>query len=153
MLENIIKKDDFCLSRKEKVFFDYLKKNKMNITLERRALFNIILNQKNFFSIKDIIELSKKSKIPSSRATVYRIVKIFYRLGFVRKVFEKENHIYYENINNIKSYLYCVNCNEIIEININNIEKKLEDISKIYDFEPFCKNIKIDGLCSKCRNK
>ncbi|HPO49403.1 MAG TPA: Fur family transcriptional regulator [Spirochaetota bacterium] len=144
---------NWFLKEKEKIFLDYLTKNKMNITLERKNLFKIIATNKFHFSINDLIELSKKSNFPSSRATVYRTVNILSEIGLLKKIESQNGKTYYENIEYKHNHLCCSKCGKIVEFYSQDIEKRLNEVYAKYNFRPFHNSFSINGLCKECEEK
>lgn len=86
------------------------------------------------------------------RASVYRSVELFERLGIVQRVnigwkykleltdrFAKHHH-----------HLTCTNCGRAIEISESELEQTICRLAAAHCFKPTAHQIEIQGQCSRC---
>ena len=124
-----------------------LKKNRLSATHARLAVFEALVGQEPL-SMHTLVE-----QVPDiDRASVYRAVELFERLGVVQRVttgwkykleltdqFAEHHH-----------HLSCTNCGRTIDIAGNELEQVIEQLSAAHHFKPLSHQIEIQGLCDRC---
>ncbi len=128
----------------------YLKNHGYSLTRQRQALFDL-LDGKEPVSMR---ELSEAARPHMDRASVYRTIEIFERIGVVRRV-----HIGWKYKIELSDafaghhhHLTCLSCKKIIPINEQALETFIENLSSSYNFLPKDHQIEIQGYCSACKN-
>jgi Fur family ferric uptake transcriptional regulator len=129
-------------------FSTYLKSSGYSLTKQRQYVFNLLVD-KEPMSMQELIKLSK-DKI--DRASMYRIVDLFEKLGIVQRLnigwkykieltdkFAEHHH-----------HLTCTKCGKIIPINERSLEKFIGDVANQYSFNANSHQIEIQGLCETC---
>jgi Fur family ferric uptake transcriptional regulator len=130
-------------------FTSILKSSGQSITKARLAVFDALLGQEPL----DMNQLVKR--VPGAdRASVYRAVELFERLGIVQRVnigwkykleltdtFAGHHH-----------HLTCTQCGQTIEMNEDELEQLIARLAGTHAFKPTAHQIEIQGLCSKCQN-
>lgn len=92
---------------------------------------------------------------PVDRASVYRAVELFERLGIVQRLnmgwkykleltdkFAAHHH-----------HLSCNNCGKTITMNEASLEKIIESLAREHHFKPTAHQIEIQGLCQACQKE
>ncbi len=87
------------------------------------------------------------------RASVYRAVELFERLGIVQRIntgwkyklelsdkFAEHHH-----------HLSCVNCGKTIDMNEVELEAAIDKLTAAHYFKPTAHQIEIQGLCAACQ--
>lgn len=133
----------------KETFIALLKANDQSVTSARMAVFEALLGHEP----RSMHELVKKvSQI--DRASVYRAVGLFERLGVVQRLnigwkykieltdrFAEHHH-----------HLTCTNCGKMISMNEQDMEALISKLAAEHDFRPTAHQIEIQGLCSDCQN-
>lgn len=130
-------------------FKQLLKSSRHSVTQARMAVFDE-LAARGPLSIK---ELSRRVG-GIDRASVYRAVELFERLGIVQRVnmgwkykleltdkFAEHHH-----------HLTCANCGRTIEINESELERIITRLAATHNFRPLSHQIEIQGLCDQCQS-
>lgn len=119
-----------------------------SVTRPRLAIFRALAGQEPM-SMHQLIQ-----KVPDyDRASVYRAVELFERLGVVQRLnigwkyklelsdkFAEHHH-----------HLSCTQCGRTISLNESELERLVADLATSHDFVPVAHQIEIQGLCAPCR--
>lgn len=129
-------------------FKKYLKQEGVNITKTRQLIFESLIN-KEPLQIKELTKLLDKKV---DRASIYRTLDLFLRLGIT-----KRNNIGWkytielsDKFSEHHHHIICINCGRILIINDPAIEKLVKNISKNTQFSLIDHQLEIQGKCSKC---
>lgn len=131
-----------------------LEQYKIRNTAARREILEAILSlNTRHFSAEDILGYLKRNKKRTSRASVFRALALFSRKRLIKSTDLVKNFTLYEFTFNLRhhDHLYCVRCGKIIEFEEERIETLQELVCQKNKFHPLQHNLKITGLCAKCR--
>lgn len=86
------------------------------------------------------------------RASVYRTVDLFERLGIVQRINIgwKYKLELTDRFSDHHHHLSCTKCGKTIAMNENELEVFIEQIAHAHGFQPSAHQIEIQGLCSAC---
>ena len=127
-----------------------LKKDGYSLTQSRRAVFGLLLDQEP----QSMQVLIKRAEGKVNRATVYRIIELFERLGIVHRlnigwkykvelsdVFHSHHH-----------HFYCVACGRAYPLEPNPmLETMIDSNISQAGFSPRGHQLEIYGLCPNCQ--
>lgn len=127
-----------------------LKKGGFSLTQARRVVFDLLLDQEP----QSMQVLTQRASGKVDRATVYRNVELFERLGIAHRlnigwkykielsdIFTKHHH-----------HFYCTNCQKTYSLSPNSmLETMIDSVSSKDDFSPRGHQLEIYGLCANCR--
>ena len=129
-------------------FKSLLKNSRQSVTQARMAVFRALLNEEPM-SMHELV--GKVSAV--DRASVYRAVDLFERLGIVQRLntgwkykleltdkFAEHHH-----------HLTCTNCGRTIAMNETELEELISRMAKAHHFKAVAHQIEIQGLCDSCR--
>jgi Fur family transcriptional regulator, ferric uptake regulator len=126
-----------------------LKKNGSSLTHTRKLIFNLLLNQKP----QSMQVLVKRAGDSVDRATVYRTIELFERLGIVHRlnigwkykvelsdIFQGHHH-----------HFYCTNCTKTYSLPGNPmLETMIDSVASKEGYSPRGHQLEIQGLCPSC---
>lgn len=126
-----------------------LKKDGASLTGPRKIIFDLLLNQEP----QSMQVLAKRAADKVDRATVYRTIEVFERLGIVRRlnigwkykieltdVFQGHHH-----------HFYCTNCSKTYSLPANTMLETMIDSAVAKEgFSARGHQLEIYGLCSSC---
>lgn len=129
-----------------------LKKNGSSLTKPRKAVFDLLLNQKPQ-SMQVIVE---RAKDQVDRATVYRTLQAFEQLGIVNRlnigwkykyelsdVFQGHHH-----------HFHCTNCGTTFTLEPNPmLETMIDTVAAKSEFAPRGHQLEVYGLCADCKQR
>lgn len=129
----------------------YLKSHSYSITRQRRVLFNLLSGAEP----QSMRELCAAALSEMDRASVYRTIEIFEKIGIVRRInigwkyklelsdaFAEHHH-----------HLTCLKCKKIIPINESALESFIDNLVSRHNFHTTEHQIEIQGYCAVCSEK
>lgn len=120
-------------------------------TKQKNIILDIIKNQDNSFTIKDIYE---KVKDKVGLTTIYRLIDKLVGENKLNKTISSDNTTYYQYLSDCDEenhfYLKCERCGNITHIDCDCIKDLTSHITKHHKFRPNKDHIIIDGICSRC---
>jgi Fur family transcriptional regulator, ferric uptake regulator len=127
-----------------------LKRNGQSVTKTRLAVFEA-LNGQEPLSMHELVERVRSA----DRASVYRTVDLFERLGIVQRLntgwkykvelsdkFAAHHH-----------HLTCTRCGTTVQMNEEELEAVIDRLARAHSFLPSAHQIEIQGICSSCRGE
>jgi Fe2+ or Zn2+ uptake regulation protein len=67
------------------VLRSYLRANKLPLTVERAALFEVMISMKGPYSAEKFFKAALKQNAVHTKTTIYRVLPIFVKAGFVKE--------------------------------------------------------------------
>ena len=120
-------------------------------TKQKDIILNIIRQQKNSFTIKDIY---KELKGKVGLTTIYRLIDKLVEENKLNKTISIDNTTHYQYLEECTEenhfYLKCDKCGNMTHIDCDCIEELTSHIVQNHKFKPNKDHIIIDGICSKC---
>jgi len=142
------------IKKVEKIFSDYLKKNRLKYTQERKIILGEIFVIHGHFEVDELyLKLRQKDDQRISRATVYRTLPLLEECGLIRRVVFIDKHTHYEHVYGRRhhEHLICLNCGKIIEFYRKSLENTLEEVAKENGFRSVDHKLEITGYCKDCQ--
>jgi Fur family ferric uptake transcriptional regulator len=125
-----------------------LKNAGLSMTKQRAFVFELLEGSEPV----SMYELYDRAKGQLDRASLYRIIAVFEKLGIVQRVtigwkykielsdkFAEHHH-----------HLTCLQCGRIIPINETELETFVETLARSYKFKPTAHQVEIQGYCEVC---
>lgn len=126
-----------------------LRDNGLSVTKQRVYVFELLENQEPL----TMYELYDLAKGHLDRASLYRIITVFEKLGIVQRInigwkykielsdkFAEHHH-----------HLTCLKCQRVIPINEDELESFITDLSKNHNFKPVEHQVEVQGYCRDCQ--
>jgi Fur family ferric uptake transcriptional regulator len=128
-----------------------LKANGYSLTKQRALVFDI-LEDTEPMSMHELYTLAKNKL---DRASLYRIIDLYEKLGIVQRVnigwkYKVELS---DKFNEHHHHLTCLSCGKIIPINENDLESFMDGLAQAHHFKPENHQVEIQGYCFECQNK
>lgn len=126
-----------------------LRKNGYSLTKARRQVFAALVSQEP----QTIQQLAKRVS-GVNRASVYRIVSVFEKLGIVQRLqigwkykLELSDTFHYHH-----HHLSCVSCGAIVPLREDVLlEANIRGLAMDYGYKPVSHQLEVSGLCPECR--
>ncbi len=137
------------------IFLDYLLKNKMAATEQRRVVLEVFLDADEHWSCEQLyLEVIKKDSTISS-ATVYRTVKLLVESGVAEQLCFGDGVLRFEPRFNRPhhDHFVCINCKKKIDVVDERIEKLQQCLAEKHGFLLTRHKMILYGVCSDCRKK
>jgi Fur family ferric uptake transcriptional regulator len=139
----------------EEQFKNFLKKNNLKFTKERREVLRAITIQRDHFHAEDIYQQLRKQKSNVSLATIYRTIPLLIDSGLIKGTIYGGERAVYEKVYNKPHHYHmvCLNCGKIIEFICPDMEVIQNNICRENIFLSTEYNLEIKGYCQDCRRK
>lgn len=126
-----------------------LKDNGSSLTRTRQLIFDLLLNQEP----QSMQVLVSRARGQTDRATVYRTVELFERLGIVNRL--NIGWKYKVELSDLFSshhhHMHCSNCGKVLDLPGNPmLETMIETLTLKANFSPRGHQLEIYGLCPAC---
>jgi Fur family ferric uptake transcriptional regulator len=133
-------------------FAQYLSKNRLKMTRERRGILDKVLTLRGHFDVEQLLAHLNRSGLPVSRATLYRTLPRLEEAGLVHKVEMGDGQARYEPMfgRHHHDHMTCLGCGKIIEFESREIERLQEDVCRKKKFRMTDHTLQIRGYCAKC---
>ncbi|MCY0907854.1 MAG: Fur family transcriptional regulator [Sulfobacillus thermotolerans] len=131
-----------------------LRERGLRVTPDRLHVFRLLEASPLPLSIPALVEEIHDTGM--NQTTVYRILELFTAMGVVHPVLIGHGSVGYELIPPFRHHhhhLVCIGCNEVIDLYNCQLEHRLDEIVKPYQYKILYHDIEIHGLCPKCQAK
>ncbi len=128
------------------------KQNKASLTRPRQVVFELLQDQEP----QSIKELIKKSNRRIDRASIYRTLRLFEKLGVVQRVSTGWKHEFElsDAFAGHHHHLHCASCGQTFSLEAGPmLETMIDSVAAKAQFYPRTHQLEIYGLCQKCRGK
>jgi Fur family ferric uptake transcriptional regulator len=136
------------MSSPRDTFTQLLKTNRQSITAARLHIFEALVGQEPL-TMHELV-----ARVPAvDRASVYRAVDVFERLGIVQRLNTgwKYKLELSDKFADHHHHLTCAQCGTTTAMNEDELESVIERLAAAHGFTPTAHQIEIQGLCADCR--
>ncbi|MGE5233974.1 MAG: Fur family transcriptional regulator [Acidobacteriota bacterium] len=139
-------------TRELRDFEQFVRREGLRMTTERRALFEEIFLQHGHLDADALHAALRQRGLRISRATVYRNLDLLVRCGLVRRHRMGKRRQLYEHVHPglDHEHLMCNRCGRVAEFKSAAIAAMLSEICRAHDFVPARHNLQVMGLCREC---
>jgi Fur family ferric uptake transcriptional regulator len=126
-----------------------LKADGDSLTKPRKIVFDLMLNQPP----QSMQVLVQRAKAKTDRATVYRTIELFERLGIVRRlnIGWKYKIELTDAFSGHHHHMYCTYCGRVFDLPDNPmLETMIDSVSTKNGFSPRGHQLEVFGLCVNC---
>ncbi len=123
-----------------------------HVTKTRQAVFQLLISPEP----QSMGELTKKAVGKLDRASVYRNIALFEKLGIVHRIYIgwKYKLELSDDFLAHHHHLSCLKCGKVIDIHDDAlVEKFITDVAAQFQFVPRRHQLEIDGVCAVCAAK
>lgn len=124
-----------------------------HLTQARELVFLTLLNSSKPLSLRELYtQISSKV----DRASVYRNIELFEKLGIVHRIYIgwKYKLELSDQFIAHHHHLICLSCGKVIDIkDERHIDEFTRDIARQFDFQPRSHQFEIDGYCKECLSR
>lgn len=128
-----------------------LKSKGYSLTTTRKAIFDLLFEQEP----QGMQVLVNRASRVADRATVYRTIELFEKLGIVHRlnIGWKYKIELSDVFHNHHHHFYCTSCHKTFSINPNPmLETMIDSAAAQSGFSPRGHSLEIQGLCSNCQH-
>lgn len=126
------------------------------LTPQRRLVLEILMDNKDHhLSAEEVYRLSREKGEDIGIATVYRTLDLLEEMGLIHKLNFGDGRSRYElehsPLEHQHHHLLCLNCQEIIEVEEDLLQRLEETIEKKHGFKIVDHRVQFFGYCQRCR--
>lgn len=134
-------------------FREYLKKEKLKFTPERKTILGGVFSLHKHFDVDDLYDELRKKNKRISRASIYRTLPLLVKSDLINETLRCQGRVSYEHVfgHGHHDHMVCIKCGRVIEFRNEKIEELRDVICKKYRFKPVEHRLGIRGYCKKCR--
>lgn len=127
-----------------------LKDNGLSVTKQRLFVFDLLEGKEPL----TMYELYDQAKGQLDRASLYRIIAVFEKLGIVQRINIgwKYKIELSDKFSDHHHHLTCLKCHKVIPISENELETFIHGLSASHRFNPIEHQVEIQGYCDDCSN-
>ncbi|WP_291941242.1 transcriptional repressor [Cetobacterium sp.] len=125
----------------------------MKFSKQRELILNYILNSHEHLTADTIYADLKKDNPELSLGTVYRNLTKLTEIGAIKKVSLPNQVDKFDKNLEPHAHFICDECGSITDINIPEVDKFLNKISKDEDISIRKYDLTLNGTCKKCKSK
>ena len=135
-----------------KLFEKFLGENELKSTPQRRAVLEAVFTTHRHFDADELVDILRHKDKRISRATVYRVLDLLVKGGFVQSMDFGESRKMYEHVVGHKhhDHLICKKCGRAIEFDDGLIESLQKKVCDKLNFEADSHSLRIFGRCKDC---
>ena len=131
-----------------------LDRSSQRVTAQRALLLELLRHSGGHVDADELYRRARKKNPRISLSTIYRNLQLFKKLGLVDEHhFAEEHHHYEVKPSDEHQHLLCFICGKVVEFACPMSKKFRKDIGKRYDFEITGVELRMTGICSKCRKE
>ena len=142
-------KNDRCL--------EILKKANLKVTPKRRAVIRFFLQNRRYFTPKEIWTALKRNFEHLGLPTIYRNLRELEDIGILVRISRPEQQLYYAICHLGKErehhHFVCQKCGRVSEVEFCNFKNIDGDIEKKLNCKIISHFTQIEGLCSECKRR
>ena len=140
------------MSEELRMFEKFLAENDLKATPQRRAVFQAVFAIHRHFDADELVNMLRQKDKKTSRATVYRVLELMVKGGFVRAMELGESKKVYEHImgHQHHDHMICTECGKTIEFGDVLIELLQQKVCDELNFKAEWHSLRIFGRCDKC---
>ncbi len=136
-------------------FEEYLRKNNLRMTPERRAVLEVVLGREGHFDAEELLEFLRRKHKRVSRATLYRTLEHLRGAGLVKMHRFGRGQALFERIYGRQhhDHMVCDRCGKVIEFVNGEIERLQDEVCALHGFRSTNHVMQIFGICAECQEK
>ena len=137
------------------IFADYLKRNSLKMTRQRRLIVDTFLSTDGHLSADELYEEVRKKDPGIGFTTVFRTLKAMTECGLARETDLNDGRIRFERLYRRPKHhhIVCQECHKTIEFFSPELEELQASIASEYGLKPVQQRLQIYGICKECQEK
>lgn len=137
------------------IFSDYLKKNNLKMTRQRRLILETFLGVDGHLSADELYDVVQEKDSRVGFTTVFRTLKAMTECGLARETDLNDGRTRFERLHRRPKHhhIVCQECHKTIEFFSPDLEELQEKIASEYGLQPVQQRLQIFGVCKECQEK
>jgi len=133
---------------------EFLKTKGFKMTPQRELIFRSFFELDRHVSVDELYDKVRQQDNSIGYSTVWRNLKLICKVGLAEEVNLGDGVTRYDRVKpEPHGHLYCLQCKELVEFDVEQIMKFLTVTAKKHNFASEGIKIEIQGYCAKCRKE
>lgn len=128
-----------------------LKRAGYKLTAPRRIVVQVLENEGEHLSSKEVLELGRQTYPTLSRATVYRTLELLTELGLVRPILLGDTSQRYVASEGGHHHLVCSDCGAVLDFDRCGVDRLADSLAEQYGFRIRSHLLEFYGTCQECQ--
>ena len=131
---------------------EFLKTKGFKMTPQRELIFRSFFELERHVSVDELYDKVRQRDNTVGYSTVWRNLKLICKVGLAEEVNLGDGVTRYDRVTQEPhGHLYCLQCKELVEFDVEPVMKFLTVAAADHDFAPEGTKIELQGYCAKCR--
>jgi Fur family transcriptional regulator, peroxide stress response regulator len=135
----------------EKDCIAVLREHGLQVTYQRLAIYQSLLDSKDHPSAEDIYQQVRRRFPMISLGTVYKTLERFHEVALIQRVSPMTDVARYEAKTTAHHHLICLECQTIVDLEDPTLDEKIQ-LPEENGFQVLRRQVVIQGLCPLCRH-
>lgn len=133
---------------------EFLRTKGFKMTPQRELIFRSFFELGEHVSVDELYAKVRQIDNSIGYSTVWRNLKLITKVGLAVEVNIGDGITRYDRVTKVPhGHLFCVECKNVIEFNVEQIVGLLAQTAGDYTFTPNNFKIEVQGVCQECANK
>jgi Fur family peroxide stress response transcriptional regulator len=134
-------------------FAELCSERKLALTPQRRAILRALLDLDDHPSADRVHATLARRRVRVSRATVFRTLESFVRLGVITKACHPGISVRYDSRTDRHHHLVCLGCDRVIDISDHRLDALPVPDTRPFGFVVSDFKVQLRGMCKDCRQQ
>jgi len=132
---------------------EFLRTKGFKMTPQRELIFRSFFEIGEHISVDELYDKVRKIDKSVGYSTVWRNLKLICKVGLAEEVNLGDGITRYDRVTKVPhGHLFCQECKNLVEFNVEQLVGILAQTAGEYDFHPENFKIEVQGLCQDCYN-
>ena len=134
-------------------FAQLCRERKLVLTPQRRAILRAVLDLEDHPTADRVHAALGRRRVRVSRATVFRTLESFARLGVITKACHPGISVRYDSRTDLHHHLVCLRCERVIDISDARLDALPVPDTRRFGFVVSDFKVQLRGTCRECREQ
>jgi Fur family transcriptional regulator, peroxide stress response regulator len=145
--------DDQAKDERIEGFQQLCRSHGLVLTPQRRAILRAVLGLDDHPTADRVHAALSRRRVRVSRATVFRTLESFARLGVITKACHPGSAVRYDNRTDPHHHLVCLSCDRVIDFSDTRFDALPVPDTRRFGFVVSDVRVQLRGLCKDCREQ
>ena len=145
--------DDHAKEARIESFRQLCRERKLVLTPQRRAILRAVLDLDDHPTADRVHAVLGRRRVRVSRATVFRTLESFARLGVITKACHPGISVRYDSRTDLHHHLVCLSCDRVIDISDGRLDTLPVPDTRRFGFVVSDFKVQLRGTCKECREQ
>jgi len=123
------------------------------LTRQRRAILSAVVDVDDHPTADRVHAVLSRRRVRVSRATVFRTLESFARLGIITRTCHPGSSVRYDGRTDLHHHLICTSCDRVIDFNDEHLDALPVPDTRRFGFVVSDFKVQLRGICKECREQ